>query len=645
MSFLTMQSLANTFSSMITREASLKWLDMLGDIQQLPDETIEATDCFHYQGRIDVEKQLHSQQEELTKSGIAPISGADLQKIRADLQVLHDSQIFELWIGKSDHIIHQLRINTDEQNDQGSLNSYSIYKFYDFNQPISVEAPVDSSGKLLAGWFSTSPEQPAFSKDVQTSIDNNDPSNRMINYTVNIRNISADTLTGVTIVTNFSYTEGLWTKWDGGLSTPAPWTITPGQSLEFVITFGYNAAVVPPDKIAEVVKNSVFHIGYIDSDGQQKDETIHFEVPALIYTLPTNMPTTRALTPVGEYRINESGASSPQGDVTGNIGNEKYLFVLVNTQNSTTLTEPGILVLNIQNPAKPVKISYLESPEGAGYMMNAALSGTTLYISTGNFLWIVDVSNPAVPRELARLAGTYPTLATADNYVYVNDQNSRISAVDISDPAHPQLKGSLALASLSGIGLDISGNYLLAWVGNTLYTIDISSPSSLNIVNTHVFNFPADTETTSPSSIAPPTYIIGHDVNANYAYAVLANEEKTGISIMDISIPNHPREVAFYILTDRRLSGTLFASENRIYAFAEAESGVDMRLKLAIIDISDPAHPVDLEFDSLPDYWSFFTGVQNNSTQTYSLIGKYLYWYIGASPNQPVIEIFNLSIP
>jgi len=205
---------------MITREASLKWLDMLGDIQRLPDETIESTACFHYQGRIDVEKQLRSQQEELTRSGMPPISGADLQKIRADLQALHDSQIFELWIGKSDHIIHQLRMNTEEQNDQGSLNSYSIYKFYDFNQPISVEAPVDSSGKLLAGWFSTSPEQPALSKDVQTSIDNNDPSNRMINYTVNIRNISADTLTGVTIVTNFSYTEGLWTRWDGGLSTP-----------------------------------------------------------------------------------------------------------------------------------------------------------------------------------------------------------------------------------------------------------------------------------------------------------------------------------------------------------------------------------------------------------------------------------------
>jgi hypothetical protein len=37
--------------------------------------------------------------------------------------------------------------------------------------------------------------------------------------------------------------------------------------------------------------------------------------------------------------------------------------------------------------------------------------------------------------------------------------------------------------------------------------------------------------------------------------------------------------------------------------------------------------------------------VQNNSIQTYNLIGKYLYWYIGASPNQPVIEIFDLSVP
>ena len=62
MSFLTMQSLMNIFSSMITREATVKWLDTLGDIQQLPDETIEGTACFHYQGRLDIEKQIRSQQ-------------------------------------------------------------------------------------------------------------------------------------------------------------------------------------------------------------------------------------------------------------------------------------------------------------------------------------------------------------------------------------------------------------------------------------------------------------------------------------------------------------------------------------------------------------------------------------------------------
>jgi hypothetical protein len=641
MEFLTQKAMPNSFSSMLTREGTLNWLDQLGDIRQLTDETIEGVACAHYQGKYDIEKQIRSLQDSMTKNGGPPMSEETIQKMRADMRTMNENVKFELWIGKSDHIIRQMKISNIENNNGANLVSYTIYRFSDFNQSITINAPIDASGKLFADWGSTSPEQAAFSKDVQVNINNNDPSNRMINYTVTIRNISADTLAGVEIRPDFSTNAGVWTRWTGGLSTPEPWSLASGKSLEFILTFGYNAANLLPDKVAEVIKNSGLHIAYTDSNGQQKAETVHFEVPAIIYTMPTNILAMRDLKPDGEYRINEEGASSAKGDTTGIIGNKNYLFVLVDTENSKTPVEPGLLTLNIQNPAKPVKVSYLKAPEGAKFMMASALSGTNLYISTGSFLWVVDVSNPAAPKELGRLTGTYPTLVTSDKYAYVYDQN-RISAMDISDPLHPQLKGSVEVSSPTGVQLDIAGKFLLAWTNNTLYTIDLSSPASPKIVNSHVFSFPVNTDGTTPSSTAAPTYIYGHDINGNYAYVALAQAGKSGISIVDISNPANPHEVAFHIFQDRRIWGDLFATKDRLYTFTQAESGPDRKLKIAVTNITDPLHPADLEFDALPDDWSFSPGASSGSIETRCMIAKYLYWYIGTASDLPVMEIFDL---
>ena len=132
------------------------------------------------------------------------MSEETIQKMRADMRTMNENVKFELWIGKSDHIIRQMKISNIENNNGANLVSYTIYRFSDFNQSITINAPTDASGKLFADWGSTSPEQAAFSKDVQVNINNNDPSNRMINYTVTIRNISADTLTGVEIRPDFS---------------------------------------------------------------------------------------------------------------------------------------------------------------------------------------------------------------------------------------------------------------------------------------------------------------------------------------------------------------------------------------------------------------------------------------------------------
>ena len=111
---------------------------------------------------------------------------------------------------------------------------------------------------------------------------------------------------------------------------------------------------------------------------------------------------------------------------------------------------------------------------------------------------------------------------------------------------------------------------------------------------------------------------------------------------MDISNPANPHEAAFHIFQDRRIWGDLFATNARLYTFAQAESGPDRKLKIAVTNITDPLHPADLEFDALPDDWSFSPGASSGSIETRCMIAKYLYWYIGTASDLPVMEIFDL---
>lgn len=643
MSFLLMKLQANGFTSMITREATMRWLNMLGDIEQLPDETVEGIECYYYQGKYDVDKQVLSQQENREKMGLPPLSEDDLQEMREEMHAVNDSMKFELWIGKTDYLMRQWRVSREEQTDTGIMNSHTTYKFYDFNESIIIEAPMDSSGILLTGWTTTSPDQPTLSKEIQSSIDHSDPSIRKINYIVSIRNISSETVTGIdidiiTAPPPFN-SEGpsIWIR-QGKINEPVPESLKPGESFEYEITFGYDATRVSPDEIVEAITSSVFYIGYINSSGEQKAEKSRFEVPDSIYTITAITIPTYELEPVGEYRVNEAGASFASGDIIGEIGGKKYLFVLVGTQNSDTQEEPGLLILNIQNPEKPVKVSYLEAPEGAWFTMDSALSDTTIYVTTSDFLWIVDVSNPIKPRELTKFEGTFNHIVISGDYAFFARYNS-ITALNISNPSYPVVAGNLDLTTESSILLYTAGNYLLAWGKNALHTIDISSPFSMTVVNSYIFSFPLDSESTES---ATPASVGDRKIEGNYAYAVLRCENETGIMLLDITNPPSPREISFLNLNERDIL-MLCASGNRLYMFTRPEFTIGMRMRLDIIDVSDLTSPFEIGSVTLPNDWEFFESVQGGGTESYSFVDKFFYWFIGKSPNQPVIEIFDLS--
>lgn len=111
----------------LTHETSLKLLAGLTDIRQLPDETVRGVDCYHYQGQLDQSQQ--------------PVPSSS--KVQENI---------EIWIGKNDFLLRKIRQDRAETNRQGSSTSQYTMEFYDFNQTISIEAPLDSRGQLLLDW-------------------------------------------------------------------------------------------------------------------------------------------------------------------------------------------------------------------------------------------------------------------------------------------------------------------------------------------------------------------------------------------------------------------------------------------------------------------------------------------------------------
>ena len=148
-------SLTRSFSTMLNQEMSLELFDQLTDIQTLPQERIEGVNCFHYQGRMDIEKQIAELKRSVTEyheqMGKDPPSEEEMEDMVAQNREI--SHQVDLWIGEDDYILRQIKqsIHGPDSN-VGRIDTDYIQKYYDFNQPINIEPPLDVSGQILPGW-------------------------------------------------------------------------------------------------------------------------------------------------------------------------------------------------------------------------------------------------------------------------------------------------------------------------------------------------------------------------------------------------------------------------------------------------------------------------------------------------------------
>jgi hypothetical protein len=276
---------------------------------------------------------------------------------------------------------------------------------------------------------------------------------------------------------------------------------------------------------------------------------------------------------------------------------------------------------------------------GGFYGNQLAVQGTYAYVAGSNGLVVVDIANPATPRELARY--TVPPgsrmprrpqdLAVVGSFAYIAAEAAGLRIVDISNPSNPREVGSLELRGIAQ-SLDVSGNY--AYVadavggdGRPLKVIDISNPANPREVGGLDLNTPVPLAVTVAGNyaylsadglqfidvsnplrplhvggITTPGMALTTSVVGRYLY--LADFDG-GLRIFDVANPALPREVGAF--TDSLAARHVLASGSRAYL----SDGLD---GLRLLHMANLANPTQLMRYDTPGY-----------AQYSALVGDYLY--------------------
>ena len=147
-----------SLAAMVPSEEHTKTiLEPLTDVEEFSVKSIDGVTCRHYRGRMDLVASIEEQ-----------IAGLDPEQPNYDMMVeALSGQIetvreiktrIDIWVGKDDGFVRQIRYEVQMPSEYSESPTVSIQsiKYYDINKSITIEAPLDSAGELLPGWYRAS---------------------------------------------------------------------------------------------------------------------------------------------------------------------------------------------------------------------------------------------------------------------------------------------------------------------------------------------------------------------------------------------------------------------------------------------------------------------------------------------------------
>ncbi|WP_376789215.1 LVIVD repeat-containing protein [Thermoflexus sp.] len=298
----------------------------------------------------------------------------------------------------------------------------------------------------------------------------------------------------------------------------------------------------------------------------------------------------------------------------------------------------NLLVMSLADPRRPKVVGYVRLPD----MVNGVtVAGGLAYVTARDGVWILDVSDPSRPRIAGRAPGGATRSAIAGNYLYVTYATvtyqdgllfgfGGLRILDVSNPAAPRELGRYQEEMLLAGNVALAGSY--AYVEDTFthqtVVFDVSSPTSPRKIGT---------VNPSPNRV---DMVIG-----NYAYGVASDwGVPPSLVIMDVRDPSAPQVIGSLSLTELSDASRMTVVGNYAYVVGITETLGSPRGSLQVADVSDPRHPRWAGSSLLPPS-SEATDVAAN--------GRYIYvtdrWiglrtFDGNDPRNPQ-EITTLAFP
>ncbi|MGH2566885.1 MAG: LVIVD repeat-containing protein, partial [Bacteroidota bacterium] len=171
-----------------------------------------------------------------------------------------------------------------------------------------------------------------------------------------------------------------------------------------------------------------------------------------------------------------------------------------------------------------------------GWGISAYVRNTLLFVGVSEFdgnqsLKIFSVKNPALPVEIGRIVVGFPrshelnSIIVDERYAFASVGEHGIVAVDISNPAQPQITDSRVFRSMVSYSIASSQGKVYTAYTSGLWTVDASEPNSLK----HLTFF--------------PTGGFAYKVFIKDTLAFVASGQ-SGLWILDVSNPQLPKAIS-----------------------------------------------------------------------------------------------------
>jgi hypothetical protein len=223
--------------------------------------------------------------------------------------------------------------------------------------------------------------------------------------------------------------------------------------------------------------------------------------------------------------IDVSTPSNPTLLGTANLGGDSRDVVANGNYAYVAARDSGVYVVNITDPANPVKEYTIKTPRARGI----SISGNKVYVATSDSgMAYIDISNPP-GLSVADYSGSsvYGENVAVDGNVAGLTDYGQITFFDITDPTAPVQKGSTSSFSTGNEGFKINGDFAYIPDGGSLKIFDITDL----------------TNPTLASEISTGGYGYNCFVDGNYCYIA---SEGTGVRAINISNPSAPVEDGYY---------------------------------------------------------------------------------------------------